>query len=177
MNVHYLYEIESDVIKTYYQMKNKNQNFFNAEEKELFVQKIVNKVNKIYNLGHYDCILIPETENQCFKEIVARLKIKTVILQKNSKKQVLERLALQSMMKDERKKLVSCIESMQEIKIGLIASNQRVRVSNILFHINEDLKDKRILFMDDSVFTGSTLKAIRLLVNFKEAFVLFSNQD
>lgn len=80
------------------------------------------------------------------------------------------------MMKDERKKLIKNIEEMEDIKIGLVAANQRTRIANILFRIEEDLNNKRVLFMDDSVFTGSTLKAISQLVEFKEAIVLFSNK-
>ena len=52
-----------------------------------------------------------------------------------------------------------------------------MRVANLLFNINEDLTNKKILFMDDSIFTGSTFKAISELVKIEQACVLFSNKD
>lgn len=86
-------------------------------------------------------------------------------------------LETQNMMKAERKKLVDNLNQMEDIKIGLVAANQRMRIANLLFNIQEDLTGKKVLFMDDSVFTGSTFKAISQVVNIQEAFVLFSNRD
>lgn len=66
---------------------------------------------------------------------------------------------------------------MEDIKIGLVAANQRERVANVLFEDIEEIKDKRVLFLDDSVFTGSTFKAMMSKFNIKESIVLFSNKD
>lgn len=158
-------------------MKNKQNLFFTDKEKSLFIENVVKEFKENYDFNEYDTILIPETQNDCFKEIVKQLNKKIVIFTKASKEEVLFQLESHSMMKAERKKLKDSIESMNDIKIGLIAANQRVRVANLLFKVQEDLTDKRVLFMDDSIFTGSTFKAITKLVNIKEACVLFSNED
>lgn len=158
-------------------MKNKLHYSFNEEEKALFVENIVQKIKEHYSLDNYDVLLIPDTQNECFKQIVEKLNMPTVVFKKNSKEFVLEQISQQKMMKDERKKLVDNISSMQDIKIGLIAANQRMRVAKLLFNISTNLENKKVLFMDDSVFTGSTFKAISEVVNIQEAFVLFSNKD
>lgn len=158
-------------------MKNKCHYCFNEEEKSHFVREVIQKIKEHYQLENYDALLIPDTKNECFKDIVAQLNLPTVVLKKNTKEQVMEQLEKQKMMKAERKKLVDNLQQMEDIKIGLVAANQRMRIANLLFNIQEDLTDKKVLFMDDSIFTGSTFKAISQTVNIQEAFVLFSNQD
>lgn len=176
IKVNYLFETGKSSIKTYYQMKNKQNLSFEKDEKEMFIQNIIKQIKDNYELDNYDYILMPETKNECFKEIIEQLNKRTVVFTKNSKEEVLNQLSLQKMMKDERKKLVSAIECMDDIKIGLIAANQRLRVANLLFKVQEDLTDKKVLFMDDSVFTGSTLKAISQFIKIEEALVLFTNE-
>ena len=66
---------------------------------------------------------------------------------------------------------------MDDVKIGMIAANQRMRIANLLFNIDKNVIDKKVIFMDDSIFTGSTLKAISKLIKIDQAFVLFSNED
>lgn len=158
-------------------MKNKLHYRFNEDEKTHFITKVIQIIKEHYQLESYDVLLIPDTKNECFKEIVSQLNMPTVVLRKNTKEQIMAQLETQKMMKAERKKLVDNLNQMEDIKIGLVAANQRMRIANLLFNIKEDLKSKKVLFMDDSVFTGSTFKAISQIVNIQEAFVLFSNQD
>lgn len=177
IEIKYFFETDKQSIKKYYQMKNKQGLSFTPEEKLLFVEQVVSGIKENYNLNNYDLILIPETNNECFKEIIQQLNIKAVMFNKNSKEKILMDLAQQKMRKAERKKLVDSIECMNDVKIGLIAANQRMRVANLLFNIQEDLTAKKVLFMDDSIFTGSTFKAISELVKIEQACVLFSNKD
>ena len=158
-------------------MKNKLHYSFNEEERTLFVDNALKQIKEHYNLQEFDVVLIPDTKNVCFKQLVEKLNMPIVVLNKNSKEYVLEQLAQQKMMKDERKKLVDCINGMQDIKIGLISANQRMRVAQLLFNVTSNLEGKKVLFMDDSVFTGSTFKAINQVVKIDQAFVLFSNKD
>lgn len=158
-------------------MKNKLHYSFNEEEKALFVENVLHQIKNHYDLDNYDVLLIPDTQNDCFKQIVEKLNMPIVVFKKNSKEFVLAKLAEQKMMKDERKKLVDNINDMQDIKIGLISANQRMRVAQLLFNVNGNLSGKKVLFMDDSIFTGSTFKAINQVVKVSEAFVLFSNQE
>lgn len=174
--MNYLFETGKDSIKTYYQMKNKQNLSFNEDEKNSFIQNVITQINDNYNLKSYDYILMPETKNECFKDIIKQLNMPTIIFTKATKEEVLLELEAQKMMKDERKKLMKSIEVMDDIKIGLVAANQRMRVASLLFKVKEDLTGKKLLFMDDSIFTGSTFKAICQLVKIEEAFVLFSNE-
>lgn len=158
-------------------MKNKLHYSFNEEEKALFIETVLQQIHANYDINSYDVVLMPDTKNECFKQIAEKLNIPKVVFKKNNKEYVLEKLAEQKMMKDERKKLFDNINAMEDVKIGLVAANQRMRVAKLLFNINTNLEGKKILFIDDSVFTGSTFKAISEVVNIKEAFVLFSNAE
>lgn len=158
-------------------MKNKYHYYFNENEKKNFIKEVIEEIKKTYQLDKYDVLLIPETKNACFKEIVSGLGMETEIVRKNSKEKIIEKLETQKMMKEERKKLINNLQTMDDIKIGLISANQRMRVANLLFNIPENVKEKKVLFMDDSVFTGSTLKVILQEINIQDAVVLFSNKD
>lgn len=177
MTINYLFETDKESIKTYYKMKCKNNLFFSEEERDSFIKKVNEQLTFFLKEKEFDYILIPETKNECFKEIVKILNYQTVILKKRSKEAILSSLENQKMMKAERKKLIDNIIGMEDIKIGLIAANQRERVANVLFEDIEEIKDKRVLFLDDSVFTGSTFKAMMSKFNIKESIVLFSNKD
>lgn len=177
MTVNYLFETDKESIKTYYKMKCKNNLFFTEEEKVNFISTVNEQLKFFLEQKEFDCILIPETKNECFKEIVKNLNYQTVIIKKRSKEEILTNLESQKMMKAERKKLVDNIMQMEDVKIGLVAANQRERVANVLFEDIESIKDKKVLFLDDSVFTGSTFKAIVNKFKVIDTVVLFSNKD
>lgn len=174
--VKYFYEIDREVIKLYYKMKNKNGFSFTDEEKNIFEKHILISLKQNIDFGDYDLVLYPETQNKCFKNIINSIELPSISLKKNTKQKVLEKLKEQKMMKTERIKLVENINQMDDIKIGLIAANQRKRIAEILFEISDDLKDKKIIFLDDSIFTGNTFKIINKIFKPKKSFVLFSNQ-
>ena len=177
MTVNYLFETDKESIKTYYKMKCKNNLFFTEEEKVNFISTVNEQLKNFLEQKEFDCILIPETKNECFKEIVKNLNYQTVMIRKRSKEEILTNLESQKMMKAERKKLVDNIMQMEDVKIGLVAANQRERVANVLFEDIESIKDKKVLFLDDSVFTGSTFKAIVNKFKVIDTVVLFSNKD
>lgn len=88
MKVKYLYETDKESIKTYYQMKNKLHYRFNEDEKTHFIAKVIQAIKEHYQLDSYDVLLIPDTKNECFKEIVSQLNMPTVVLRKNTKEQL-----------------------------------------------------------------------------------------
>jgi hypothetical protein len=175
--VYYLFETDSNIIKNYYKMKNKNGYFFSVQEEQDFLTEALAQFNQHMDLTRFNAIVTPETNNQCFKSLLAQINLPTFTIHKKSKTDVLDLLNQQFLMKSEKQKLLKTFESMSDVKIANIAANQRNRISNLLFDIPPELeKISNILYMDDSIFTGSTFKCIKHRLNISSAFVLFSNQ-
>ena len=82
MTINYLFETDKESIKTYYKMKCKNNLFFSEEERDSFIKKVNEQLTFFLKEKEFDYILIPETKNECFKEIVKNLNYQTVILKK-----------------------------------------------------------------------------------------------
>lgn len=175
--VHYLFKTDHSSISTYYKMKCKNGASFSEREKTEFVTSVINQLNEYLSCNQFDLILVPDTTNVCFLEILTSLNKDYLILKKRAKAQILKDLESQKMMKAERAKLFKTIEDMPELKIGLIAANQRQRVANLLFEQTAVKIEPqcKILYLDDSVFTGSTFCAVKEVYPLSDAVVLFSD--
>lgn len=163
----------------YFKMKNKYEHQFSPEEKELFQEEISNKLSDL--LKEIDVLIIPETSNQCLLDIIKLTKKDVIILEKNTKENIIQDLNNQTMMKDERTKLLNSIAEMEVLKIANIAGNQRKRfVGNLFKQLNkEQFENKKIAFLDDSVFSGYTFLAANHILfglNFKK-IILFSKID
>ena len=172
--INYLYEINKQSIHTYFQMKCKNNLFFSLEEKQIFIQNTKKEIELFLQDKKPDYIIFPETTNQCFIEIIQSLNIPSIALEKRNKTEILSLLDAQKMMKQERQKLNNAIQQMNDIKIGLIAANQRQRIANILFKPISTIQNKKLVFLDDSIFTGHTFKAIQQQYHIQDTLVLFS---
>ena len=165
-------KIDSLSIIDYFKFKNKHNFSFTHEELIVFKLKVQEFIN---SLGEFDSIVIPQTSNNLFKEIINEIG-NVCIIPKRSVIEVLGDLDLHHMMKEERNKLYSNLHQMDEIKIHLIAGNQRSRVADVLFDIPEhDLSNS--LFIDDAIFSGSTFNAMVNSIKPKESAVIFSYMD
>lgn len=180
MKFYSFFDTNGDSIYDYYKMKKKNGYFFDKEEEYLLFSFIVSGLNSFLLNNSYDYVIFPETTNQFLIDIINHVdwKADKVILRKHDKQHILKLLSEQKMMKQERLKLFNTIQSMDTIKIANIAANQRNRVSQLLFYSdsdNIDFDSKKVLFFDDSIFTGSTMNAIKNKYNIKDVVVLYAN--
>src|SRR5574343_477305 len=126
-----IFLLNSTNMMDYFKFKNKHQYSFTDSEALEFKKQVQ---DYIAACGVFKRIVIPQTTNALFLEIVHEIG-DVLVIPKRSKEEVLEYLGLQQMMKAERKKLYTNIQSMDEIKIHLIAGNQRRRVVDVLFDV------------------------------------------
>ena len=163
-----IFSLNSSNITDYFKFKNKHQYFFTDSEFRSFKTEVQ---DFIAASAEFNRIVVPQTTNSLFLEIVHEMS-EVLIIPKRSKEEVLGYLDSQQMMKAERKKLYTNIQSMDEIKIHLIAGNQRSRVAGVLFEVPE-LDYSRDLFIDDAIFSGSTFRALTESIKPKEAIAIF----
>ena len=172
-NFKYMYSTkEQENLNMYFKMKDKNNYHFEKEEKKLF------KYNVLAFIKKYDLIIYPQTSGKMLPEIADILGKETIMIMKNNKETIKELLLTQKLMKAEKKSLLLSFDKMgEDFQINKIKGNQRKRFVNILFqNVNlENHKGKKVLVLDDSIFSGDTLIALLSKVNIEhEIKVLFS---
>ncbi len=147
----------------YFKMKNKHGYAFSQEEKKEFKDKVNIELKKNPDWVNATAILVPGTSNEILKEIAFESSKKVYFLEKASISEIIPALQAQSMMKGEAQKLLSQLKTLESIKMADIAGNQRKRFIGLLFknidNLKEYLNNEKIVFLDDSVFSGITLQA------------------
>jgi phosphoribosylpyrophosphate synthetase len=178
IEINSIYDIDSLLINQYFKFKNKNGLSFSGEENELFINQTTSEIKNNVDLSYFDLILTPESSNKNLKTIINNLNLPVVYLEKRNNEELIIELDKQFFMKQEKNKLYKSIKEQNKVKIGLISANQRNRVSNVLFKEPViDLSNKKVLFIDDSFFTGSTLFAINQKYNIEKNLVLFKQSS
>lgn len=123
-----------------------------------------------------DILVVPESSNTVLNLILSQLNMPITTINKQNSAFVVNSLNTEKMQKAEKEKLMSSLENVNSVKMAQLSANQRKRVANHLFKVENDsvFKDKNILFFDDALFTGSTLTAIQKLIPINHALVMFS---
>lgn len=163
MDFAYLYSTKDrDNLEQYFKLKEKYDYTLSNDELEALK-------NDVKAFGHYDVVLHPETTGKYLHILAAELGEEVVCIQKNDKETIKSLVSEQKMMKAERNSLMACIDNdmAESFQINKVKGNQRKRFKDILFK-QVDLsqyKDKKVLLLDDSVFSGETLVALKEFVN------------
>lgn len=177
----YIFDLKDRLLETtYFKMKNKYDYSFTCEEKAQFQSQVLLSLE--LSLCNVDTLIVPETSNKCLLEIAYKTGKEVVVLHKNSKDNIIIAISQQTMMKAEKAKLLSSLESMDTIKIANIAGNQRKRFVECLFKPLDNaeiLKGKNVALLDDSVFSGYTFLAANHILSGlnQQNLILFSKVD
>lgn len=167
-----LFSVEKGVL--YKKMKQKYGFSFSEDEEKAFMQLVLAELesNPIWQEAHH--LIVPQTGNQFLLHLLDKVNKNIHVLKKKSKADIFQALEGQDMMKAERIKLYQTLDDMKEIKMALIAGNQRKRFIGLLFDkLEVDVTEG--LFFDDSVFSGYTFLAAQEKINFThQNLVLFS---
>lgn len=158
-------------LEMYFKLKDKYEYSLSDEE----VNELKNKA--LTEFGSYDIVIVPETKGKHLHNIAEHIGKNVVIVKKRDKTDIIEDLLSQKMMKNEKISLLSSLEEMDVVQINKIKGNQRKRFRNILFEeINlPNIENKKVLLLDDSVFSGETLIALKESLNINcDVRVLFS---
>jgi hypothetical protein len=159
----------------YFKMKNKYGYSFTKEEKFIFQKNVTTTINNLLENN----IIFPETGNTCLIEIAEMSGKNIIVLEKNTKKDILLQLDNQSMMKAEREKLYKIISENETVKMAQLPGNQRKRLEKLLFKSPKLSLDKSYTFLDDSIFSGYTFLAAQEAIKSVKHnnIVLFSKID
>lgn len=142
----------------YFKMKNKHGYSFTDTEKSEFIADVIAQLKQY--IFDVDVIIFPETQNECFKEIVNTLNMEKLMVEKRSVDDMLVDLNTQQFMKAEKDKLFNSLSGTNTVKLAAVAGNQRKRFIEILFNPVSIDKSKRYLILDDSFFSGTTLAGL-----------------
>lgn len=172
INFSYLFSTKDrSNLEMYFKLKDKYEYSLSDEE----INDLKNKT--LTEFGYYDVVIVPETKGKHLHNIAKHIGKNVVIVKKRDKADIIEDLLSQKMMKNEKTSLLSSLEEMDVVQINKIKGNQRKRFRNILFEeINlPNIENKKVLLLDDSVFSGETLIALKESLNINcDVRVLFS---
>lgn len=173
MDFSYLYSTKDRAnLENYFKLKHKYDYVLSEEELEAL------KATVVKSFGHYDVVIHPQTSGLYLGELAKVLGDKVVCIAKNDKETIKELVQEQHMMKAERTSLMNCIDEMDgSFQINKVKGNQRKRFKNILFQETDltEFADKKVLLLDDSVFSGATLIALKEFINIEcDVKVLYS---
>lgn len=178
----YLFDLtDRELQVNYFKMKNKHDFSFTDAEKLKFNDDIMIRIKLGGYIDNIDTILIPETSNILFTDLVFSLGKDVVILKKRTISELKFCLDYNFMQKSERHKLYASMDSMDSIKLANIAGNHRKYFIDILFYIPLNIKPNvggNCLFMDDSLFSGVTYQAAANVISplVLDSLFLFSKQ-
>ena len=170
-----LYNINEDNnLDLYFSLKNKHGLEISKKDKEIFIQDAVKKLEPL--LLDTDLILYPQSSSSFISEIVYKLNKKSILLKKRTLNEIKDKLTEINFSKQELQSQINRISKMGDtFKINKIKYNQRHRYIKYLFEDIEFDKNKKIAFIDDSYFSGSTFDAVKHLNNNIVGLFIFRN--
>ena len=144
----------------YFRFKCKHGYSMPPEEWVSFSEQCIQWVQQqVSDLGSEICLVVPESTNVAFNELISRLGVKVCWLRKRSAQEIWAEVSKQSMMKAERAKLASVFEGLSYLRVGQLAGNQRKRVIPVLFE--PVTIDMPVVLLDDSCISGTTFEGMR----------------
>ena len=172
----YLYSSKDvEQLHNYFKMKNKYEYRFEDNEENDFINMVFETI------GLYDYVITPETSGKTLSKIAEKCGVYHLVVEKETKENIKAELLKQKLMKHERISLLNKIDNKMDdsFKINLIKGNQRHRFIDIMFkNVSFDLNmlsNKKVLILDDSIFSGETFKALKSKINIEsDNIVLYS---
>lgn len=137
----------------YFKFKGKYGTSFHQTELDEFCSGCVNWVRKVFV---FDVLVIPETSNENFVRIAKALDEDFKVLKKNSAHQIIENVS-KSAQRDQRKALLKL--NGKSFKMAECTPAIRSLAVDDLFTTPEFECQRKILFLDDAIFSGSTMLA------------------
>lgn len=156
----YLFSTKDRVmLENYFKFKHK-YDYVLSDAEYFELEKIA-----LNTFGQYDVVFYPESTGKHLARLAKALGKEAVVIPKNSKETIKALVSQQQMMKAERVSLMNCIDHDMNgsFQINKVKGNQRKRFRNILFQKVDvsNYLDLNVLLLDDSVFSGETLIALK----------------
>jgi adenine/guanine phosphoribosyltransferase-like PRPP-binding protein len=169
----------------------KNIEIYNILKNRVPKTRLANKVydflisKTIANISNdIDIVLIPESNNNILKNICLFLDKEYIVIKKNNKSNILKDIEQDTtIQKSQRLSILSNIQENEKLQMVNFNSSQRSVLSKYLFNFNfiELDKHKKYLILDDALFTGHTVSAIKQSLNHNnlvyEEIIIFGFKD
>ena len=153
----YLIDLKSqEAMHQYYGVKDRFE--YTSNNKQQFIEEIASSIKSFAQ--KFDWIAIPESSNSFITDIVKQLNVDYFVIKKNNITTVISFAEKLSLQPKEKKVHIEKLTSMNVFKINLLKSNQRRKYEQIIFQENKSLQGKGLV-IDDSLFSGTTLRALK----------------
>lgn len=168
----FLYSLKTkENMHLYYSCKERFS--YSLDNRDEFIKKTINTLKPF--LEFYNTIIIPESSNSFILEIAKGLNKHIVIVKKREKEKILEQIDSLNLQKKEKTAHLERIKEMGEVfKINSLKSNQRRKYQYLLFEKVFISEPEKSVILDDSNFSGTTLKALVEATGVKNSFFVFS---
>lgn len=163
-NENYLFIFDRDKnIKLYFALKEKHNCEISTKSRNDFIKSVALKIDLLSE--EFDTIVIPESSKTLLEDIVNITSFKQKkILIKNKPCYIKTKLFDMKLSKSEFSSQIKRIDKMADsFYIHYIKSNKRKIYIPYLF--KEIETNRKVLFLDDSIFTGNTLEAAKYAIN------------
>lgn len=173
-----MYLIDLKFKESMHQYYGAKQRFeYTLEDRESFIKSLAHSLEAI--IHNYDWIAIPESSNSFLKDILLASGVPFFVVQKNSIENVMNFFNTLPLQKKEK---LSHLERLQEMgsvfKINLMKANQRVKYESVIFDKVDPSftteKGHKGLVIDDSCFSGTTLRGLKSVLPKFDFLAIFS---
>lgn len=172
MTTNYLFNLNSrENMRLYYACKERfGESLQNREE---FIAEITKKIKNL--IDNKTTILIPESSNDFIFKIASGLDKEIIIVKKNSKENIMEKIDNLNLQKKEKESHLQRILQMKgSFKINSLKANQRIKYQHLLFEKIEIKNPETSIILDDSCFSGTTKNALVESTGVNDFFFIFS---
>lgn len=155
---------------TYYSFKERFEYRFEDRDKEIAL--LASKVQPI--LAEFDFIAYPQSSSNFLKKLVEYLKVQSIEILKTPFTEIVDYIKSLPLQKKEKQSHLERLEQMGvAVKINGFKASQRDKYIPILFKRVELPADKGLI-LDDSCFSGTTMKALKSVAPECEYLAIFA---
>lgn len=158
ISINYMYSLKDRCnVDLYFKMKSKHGFGFLPDEKGEFIEGILGELQSM----QFDRVVIPESSNEVLNLIASKSSADVSVLKKRGGLAIVEDLKQLKLQKAQMLKLVKLLGDASTVKFGGLPANLRGIISPYLFEPLPIPSDQKVLYLDDSSFTGYTLLAAK----------------
>lgn len=171
LGIKYVYHLTTkDDMHTYYSFKERFEYRFEDRDKEISL--IAQKLSNI--LMEFDYVLYPQSSSDFLKKLLSHIPVKSFEIAKTPMEDVLKFFETLPLQKNEREANLQRLKEMGGVlKINGLKASQRAKFEPILFQKAPKYEGKGLI-LDDSCFSGTTMRSLRLAAPDYEYLAIFA---
>lgn len=170
-DINYLIDLKSkEAMNTYYGCKQRHGK--TLDDRDAFIHQVSEGIRSF--TAAFDFIVYPESSSDFIRRVVEEQRKPYVIVRKNDVLHLLSLVEGMNLQKAERASHISRIQEMGgAFKINSLKATQRDKYEPHLFEATA-MPEGRGLIVDDSCFSGTTLRALRAATGVHDYLAIFA---